>query len=104
MKIVKVFIALAVLIQFSCKKDDVFLITGYEEVTLKNLGGFDGCGFVFRKTGGKYLEPTNLNDVLQGYSDGEKYWVKYKFDCVNSASICQVGDVIKIVEITDQVK
>lgn len=104
MKILKVLIALAILIQFSCQKDDVFPLTGYEEVTLKNLTGFDGCGFVFQKTDDKYLEPTNIDDFLQDYSDGEKYWIKYKIVHVNSASICQVGDVIKIVEIKDQVK
>lgn len=104
MKIVKVLFALAILFQFSCQKDDVLPLIGYEEVTLKNLTGFDGCGFVFQKTDDKYLEPANINDFLQNYSDGEKYWIKYKFDHVNSASICQVGDVIKIVEIKDQMK
>jgi hypothetical protein len=104
MKIVTVFITLTILIQFSCQKDDVFPLTGYEEVTLKNLTGFDGCGFVFQKTDDKYLEPTNIDDFLQDYSDGEKYWIKYQIVHVNSASICQVGDVIKIVEIKDQLK
>lgn len=104
MKIVKVLIALTFLIQFSCQKDDILPITGYEEVTLKNLAGFDGCGFVFQKSDQKYLEPANIEDFLQDYSDGEKYWIKYKVVHVNSASICQVGDVIKIVEIKDQMK
>jgi hypothetical protein len=104
MKIVKVLIALTILIQFSCQKEDILPVTGYEEVTLKNLTGFDGCGFVFQKTDGKYLEPANLNDFLQDYSDGEKYRIKYKIDHVNSASICQIGDVIKIVEVKDRGK
>lgn len=104
MKIVKVPFALAILFQFSCQKDDVLPITGFEEVTLKNLTGLDGCGFVFQKTDHKYLEPFNIGDFLQDYSDGEKYWIKYKILHGNSVSICQVGDVINIVEIKDQVK
>jgi hypothetical protein len=104
MKILKGLIALTILIQLSCQKDDIIPITGYEEVTLKNLTGFDGCGFVFQKSDQKYLEPANIGDFLQDYSDGEKYRIKYKIVHVNSASICQAGDVIKIVEIKDQVK
>ena len=104
MKILKVLIALIILFQYSCQKDEILPITGYEVVTIKNLTGFDGCGFVFQKTDDKYLEPTNINDLLQDYSDGEKYLIKYKIVHDNSASICQVGDVIKIVEIKDYVK
>lgn len=34
MKIVKVLFALAILFQFSCQKDDVLPLIGYEEVTI----------------------------------------------------------------------
>lgn len=104
MKILKVLLVLTVLLQYSCQKDEILPLSGYEEVTIKNLSGFDGCGFVFQKTNDKYLEPININDFLQDYSEGEKYWIKYIIANGNSASICQVGDVIKVVEIKDQIK
>ncbi len=104
MKILNVLLVLTVLLLYSCQKDEIFPLIGYEEVTIKNLTGFDGCGFVFQKTDDKYLEPININDFLQDYSDGEKIWIRYKIANGNSASICQVGDVIEIVEIKDHAR
>jgi len=103
MKILKVFLVLVILFSFSCQKDEILPLTGYEEVILKNLTGFDGCGFVFQMKDSSYLEPTNKKDFMINYSDGEKYWIKYKID-YSAASICMVGQMIKIVELKDQAK
>ena len=103
MNILKLFLAFIILFSFSCQKDEIFPSSGYEQVTLKNLTGFDGCGFVFQKTDSSYLEPTNKKDFTIEYSDGKKYWIKYKID-YGSASICMVGKMIKIVELKGQPK
>jgi len=96
-------IVFIILVNFSCQKEEIFPSTVYEEVTLKNLTGFDGCGFVFQKTDSTYLEPTNLGHCLDTYIDGKNYLIKYK-RAKNQVSICQVGLMIEIVEIVDRLK
>lgn len=103
MKTIRLILILLALYGVSCQKDPILPESGFEEVTLKNLSGFDGCGFVFQKKNGDYLEPTNKKDFTIVYSDGKKYWIKYKIDH-NNASICMVGDIIKIVELSDEAK
>ncbi len=103
MRLLKLILVPVIFLAISCQKDEILPSTGYEEVTLKNLTGFDGCGFVFSKNDSKYLEPTNLKDYLTNYTVDKKYWIKYKIEH-NSASICQVGDIVKIVELSDQSK
>ncbi|HEX9253836.1 MAG TPA: hypothetical protein VF870_16430, partial [Ignavibacteriaceae bacterium] len=85
----------------SCQKYEIFPSTGYEEVTLKNLTGLDGCGFVFQKVDNKYLEATNMKNFINTYVDGQKYWIKYKI-ASDAASICMVGDIIEIVRLRDR--
>jgi hypothetical protein len=97
-------IFLAILITFSCQKEDVSPSQGYEDVTLKNLTGLDGCGFVFAiNNKNKSLEPRNLSDFSTSYRDGDKFWLKYKI-VEGGASICMVGDIINIIELKPRVK
>lgn len=97
-------IFLAILFIFSCQKEEVIPAKGYEDVTLKNLTGLDGCGFVFAiNNKNKSLEPINLGDFSNSYKDGDKFWLKYKI-ASGQASICMVGDIITILELKPQIK
>ena len=102
MKPLKVFLVIVILSLFTCQKDEVLPSTGFEEVTLKSLV-LDGCTWLFIKTDSKYLEPNNLHDYLTTFTDGKKYWIRYKLD-KNNSSICMVGDLIHIVELSDHAK
>jgi hypothetical protein len=102
MKPLKVLLVIVILSLFCCQKDEVLPATGFEEVTLKSLV-LDGCTWVFTKTDTKYLEPNNLDDYLTTFTDGKKYWIRYKLD-KNNASICMVGNQIQIVELSDHAK
>jgi hypothetical protein len=101
MKISKAFLLLVIFTSLSCQKDEILPKSGYEEVTLKNLTGFDGCGFVFQKNDGNYLEPTNKKDFTIDYTDGKKYYIKYNIDN-NTGSFCMVGKMIKIAELKEE--
>jgi hypothetical protein len=103
MKILRLFIILLILYAVSCQKDELLPSKGFEEVTLRNLSGLDGCGFVFLMKDKKYLEPVNLEDFLISYKDGEKYLIKYEI-AHHQASICMVGEIINIVELRKQNK
>lgn len=97
-------IFLAFLLILSCQKEELVSSIGYEDVTLKNLTGFDGCGFVFAVNNkSKSLEPINLSDFITNYNDGDKFWLKYKI-AEGQASICMVGDIITIIELKPQSK
>jgi len=56
---------------------------GGEILTLVDLTGLDGCGWVFEQSDGKRLEPMNLTDKLPTPTA--------------KASICMVGSMIEIV-------
>lgn len=73
--------------QISCK--------GGEVLTLVNLVGLDGCGWVFEQANGTKLEPINLNDQLTTPED-KQYRVLYKTR-TDGASICMVGSLVEIV-------
>ena len=99
MKPFSIVVFLAILFIFSCQKEDILPSKGYEDVTLKNLTGLDGCGFVFAtNNNSKSLEPINLGDFLINYKDGDKFWLKYKI-AEGQRSICMVGDIITIIEL-----
>ena len=101
----KKFLPLVILIVISsqaCLKDSVYQSSGFIDVTLKNLSGLDGCGFVFQKTeDDKYLEPVNLDNFLQVKTDGKKYKIKYR-QSESVVSTCMAGDMIVILEIQEQ--
>jgi hypothetical protein len=103
MRLISSVIFVVILFLFSCQKEEIIPLKGYEDVTLKNLTGFDGCGFVFANKDNKYLEPRNLSDFLTNYKDGDKFSIKYKI-AKDQASICMVGDIINIIELKPQSK
>ncbi|HEX7494022.1 MAG TPA: hypothetical protein VF346_07370 [Bacteroidales bacterium] len=104
MRLFSLLIFLVILFMFSCQKEELLPAKGYEDVTLKNLTGLDGCGFVFAiNNKSKSLEPINLSDFLTNYKDGDKFWLKYKI-AEGQGSICMVGDIITIIELKPQSK
>jgi hypothetical protein len=78
--------------------------------TVRDLRGLDGCGFVFELADGKRLEPQILyycgtpplpkevtENPLTGFDFVEGKKVKIGYEILESqASICMVGDVVKI--------
>lgn len=82
----------------SCEKTDFIPLIGYEDVTLENLTGFDGCGFLFETGNKSYLEPVNLGEFVTNPVAGEEYRLKYRIE-TNRASICMVGPIITILEL-----
>jgi hypothetical protein len=78
--------------------------------TVRDLRGLDGCGFVFELADGKRLEPQILyycgtpplpKEVTENplfnfeFADGKQVKIGYEI-LKNEASICMVGDVVKI--------
>jgi hypothetical protein len=78
--------------------------------TVHDLRGLDGCGFVFELADGKRLEPHILyycgtpplpKEVTENplfnfeFADGKQVKIGYEI-LKNEASICMVGDVVKI--------
>ena len=85
----------------SCEKTDLLPRSGYEEVTLINMTGFDGCGYVFQKTDNGHFEPTNLGNFVTDPISGKEYLLKYKL-ASQQISICMMGPRIIIVELKEK--
>lgn len=64
---------------------------------LKNMTGFDGCGWIIQLNDTTKLEPTNLSGFNLTLVDGNSITFCYKE--TNQASICMVGKTIEIVDI-----
>lgn len=77
--------------------------------TVRDLSGLDGCGFVFEKSDGSYLEPVRNffcgtpplpqdveNDPLRNFTfrDGQRVMIGYT--PAEMASVCMAGAVVKI--------
>lgn len=77
--------------------------------TVKDLSGFDGCGFVFELSDGSYLEPRQLfwcgtppqadapKNVLEDFEfvDGKVVSIGYEV-IPDAATYCMVGKVVRI--------
>ena len=82
--------------------------------TVRDLTGFDGCGFVFELEDGTRLEPVRnmycgtepftppVDDPLYNFEfvDGKKVTIAYEL--VNAPSICMVGPSVKITCLTEE--
>ena len=83
--------------------------------TVRDRTGLDGCGFVFELTDGSYLEPYRVffcgtpplpkeatEDPLYNFAfaDGKKVMIGYE-SCKDCASICMVGQIVKITCLTE---
>jgi len=61
--------------------------------------GFDGCGFVIELDNGSRLEPVQMADTGFTFRDGQR--VALTFTAVNLASICMVGQTVRIESIRE---
>jgi hypothetical protein len=82
--------------------------------TVRDLTGFDGCGFVFELEDGTRLEPVRIgycgtepfspptDDPLFNFEfvDGKK--VKISYELADAVSICMVGPSVKITCLTEE--
>ena len=75
-----------------CKKD-----SHATEAVLKNLTGFDGCGWILEIKDNKHLEPENLNDFNVPLKDGQKVLIRYQ--TTDNDSYCMVGPTVKLLEL-----
>jgi hypothetical protein len=77
--------------------------------TVKDLTGFDGCGFVFELEDGTRLEPlrificgtpplpeTSQEDPLIGFEFVDEKRVRISYEVTENLSACMVGPVVKI--------
>ena len=104
MKPTTLLIILLFLFASSCHKEDSKPPDGYQEVTLKNFTGLDGCGFLFVLKDNKRLEPCNSNGFSIEFKEGKKYWLKYELATSNCYSICMAGDLVTIIDIKEPIK
>ena len=81
------------LLAFSCRKTDENPGCG-TPATVRNLTGFDGCGYVLVLDSGKRLEPHG--DAWQSFAkhDGDRVTISYEVE--PAASICMVGEGVKL--------
>jgi hypothetical protein len=112
---------IATLLTLSCEDEKITTDSCDNGVvaTVKDLTGLDGCGFVFELSDGSRLEPQMLffcgtpplpaeitENPLYNFQwvEGKVVRIKYE-ELSNGASICMVGNVVKITclqEITTQ--
>src|SRR5688572_22505338 len=95
----------------SCDEDNIDREACSTKATVRNLMGFDGCGYVFELENGMRLEPVWRNvgfcgtpplpkevteDPLYNFEfvDGKKVLISYHLS--TSPSICMVGPTVKI--------
>ncbi len=97
----------------ACNQDEIIFDTKACSVnaTVRDLTGLDGCGFVFELNDGTRLEPIRLfycgnpplprevtEDPLFDFQfvDGKKVRIGYEDVTPQYASICMVGEMVKI--------
>jgi hypothetical protein len=71
--------------------------------TVKDLTGFDGCGFIFELEDGTRLEPMFLREEPLStfeFADGKKVVIGYEEK--PSASVCMIGKTVKIICIQEE--
>jgi len=86
------FIAFFAIIQFSCEKENN--CENSQIGILKNLTGFDGCGWVIQLSDSTKLEPLNLNDFEIELEENKSVYIQYREK--PEMSICQVGQTVII--------
>src|SRR5688572_16796943 len=118
MRILLLFIFIT-LTAFQCSNDDEVLADVAlcsTKATMRDLTGFDGCGFVFELEDGTRLEPLRIGycgtppmpkdlpkDPLAGFEfvDGKKVKIGYTL-AESGGSICMVGPLVHITCITEE--
>ena len=74
---------------------------GAVAASLHDYTGLDGCSWVIKLENGEVLEPVNLANFTIELKEGKKVWLKYT-EQNDLASICMVGPIVRIVEISER--
>lgn len=67
--------------------------------TVVDYTGFDGCGYIIELENGNRLEPVEMADTGFTFRDGQRVALTYTE--VNLASICMVGQTVRIESIRE---
>lgn len=78
-----------------CGTESAFSCPDYEELTIRDYTGLDGCGLVVENSSGEILEVSNLYTYYPSAADGYVIWVQYVYE-TDWASFCMVGPGITI--------
>lgn len=108
---------LVALVSLSCQENHIEKGDCSVPATVRDLTGFDGCGWVFELSDGQRLEPQRMilmcgtpplppeitEDPLYDFEwvNGKTVYISYQE--LDAASICMVGPVVKITCISDRV-
>ncbi len=84
----------------SCEGEKTYKCEDLPKGILKNMTGFDGCGWIIQLEDGTRLEPLNLNNFDIKLIDDKSICIKFR-EVKNYGSHCQVGKVIEIIYIHD---
>jgi len=77
----------------SCQKADQAPGCG-TPATVRNLTGFDGCGYVLQLDNGKRLEPHGT--LWQSFAKQDGARVTISYEVAPAASICMVGEGVEL--------
>lgn len=111
MRLVLLFIVISLALA-SCSEEEITNVSCDQAVpvTVRDLSGLDGCGFVFELEDGSKLEPFMLGycgtpplpkEVTENplydfeWVDGKEVLIGYE-EVPDAASICMVGKIVKI--------
>ena len=76
-------------------KETANMCENLEAGTLKNLTGFDGCGWVIQLSDSTKLEPINLEDFDIEFEENKSVCIQYH-ERTDLRSYCMVGKVVEI--------
>ena len=82
----------------SCEENTEELCKNSEAGVLKNLTGFDGCGWIILLPNSTKLEPINLDDFDIELIENKSVCIQYQIK-TDFASICMVGQIVEIYSI-----
>ncbi len=85
-----IFIIGAIIFSFSCEKE-----SNCQNGVLKNLTGFDGCGWIIQLSDSTKLEPINLEDFDIELVENKSICVQFQ-ERTDLGSFCMVGKVVEI--------
>lgn len=96
------FFSICLLALSACNKDDDTTSCESGEIAVfEDLTGLDGCGIVAKLNDGTLLEIVDLKDWDVKANGRKKYCITY-VEFGDLASICMVGRIVELTDITEQ--
>ena len=95
-KNLKLFLVLIMTVSFyACKNEETSKFENATKGILRNMTGFDGCGWIIQLSDKTYLEPINLKKFDIELIDNKSVCFQYH-EAKSGVSICMVGPMIEI--------